>query len=137
MRIIKNIRLTGLLSIVFIATLLGTGCQTWQAYPGSVIKGDDAVLQVSRSGVIYVTTVDGMRYPQDPQSEFQGPIRLLPGRHEVTFILEGPIPGPWTISHTQGGSAITMKIFVEPGKTYEPHATVSGNKWFLQITEKK
>jgi hypothetical protein len=136
MRIMKKIRITGPALIALIATLLCTACQTWKAYPGSVVKGDDAVLMVSHSDIVYVAMVDGMRFPQDPQSEFRGPIRLLPGLHHVTFVLDSGIPNPFIVSYIQSGSAITKQIFVEPGKTYVTHHKTAGNRWYVEITEK-
>jgi hypothetical protein len=136
MKLLNSIRLTGAVLTVIIALVLGTGCQTWKAYPGSVLKGDDAVLVVSPTDILAVWTVDGLGYPKDPQSEFQGSIRLLPGFHRVTFVLQNAIPGPYSMGRTITSTPITKRIFVEAGKTYVTHPKFSSDRWTVEITEK-
>ena len=113
------------------------GCTTWKTYQGSVLKGDDAVLEVSRTDILYLTTVDGVQYAEDSQGEFQGPVRLLPGSHQVRFVLHGGAPGPWNIGIVQGGEAYNGTIFVEPGKTYIPHVEINGDHWRVGISEER
>lgn len=113
------------------------GCATWKTYQGSVLKGDDAVLKVSRTDILYITTVDGVQYAEDSQGEFQGPVRLLPGLHQVRFVLHGASPGPWNIGVARGGEAYTRSIFVEPGKTYIPHVEINGERWRVTISEER
>jgi hypothetical protein len=134
----KSKKISQIISFVFIGifvALLSTGCATWKAYPGASVEGQDAVLKVSPTDTIYVAYVDGMRYPQNPQAEFQGTIRLLPGRHRIMFTLHGGIIAPGAIGIFQSGEPIVQNIFAEPGKTYIPHAHIANGHWSITITE--
>lgn len=118
-------------------TMLLAGCETWTTYHGPVVKGSDAVLKVSRTDVLYVTTVDGVQYAKDSEGEFQGPVRLLPGFHQVRFVLHGGTPSPWGVGMTLDGEAVTRTVFVEPGKTYIPRVEFNGGRWRVAISEEK